>query len=418
MENFRFELVVFVARASSGASSHQIPLLQRSLEWTKTRYDVDYGAPPVFEFLTFVGGSNNPLRPTGDVCTFFRLQFTRVLENHGRLVVVQNGWDGLTTDTISFLRLFERHASLVTFRVFADVPRRFYQASAAQVCAIFNAEIDIGLGCLNPTEEQQIAAAQLTDSTALFARNLRQIGAIKEIGAANIAALRDLSIFRNTDPARRDLAKYRCSEPGCKDECFPTVYALNRHKNHRHHGLPAEQLRCQYCGADFARTDNKDRHEKDAVCEQNPSHRPKPTALQERAPRGSKKRQRPENKPQGAEGGFLTYHGLMTSGNRDLLLSLPRLEMDPARLPADRTEDVIYRHELVCRFPGCVNVHVYAEGNKLRVHYGNAHGYHYQPFSKGLNAHLNKLNDDGLEWLAQVAQRGLENVGEKPWPSG
>lgn len=140
-----------------------------------------------------------------------------------------------------------------------------------------------------------------------------------------------------------------------------------------------------------------------AICQQNPNHKPRPTGPQQRATRGTKLRQHLEDKPLGAEWAYLTYKGLLLQSDNHLILTLPRI---------DKENDVIYKGEKVCRWPGCTNTYRYAEPGTYE------HTTKMSISTSGkLSKHLQQQHDLGLEWLAQVAQQGKENDGEKPWPA-
>ncbi|KAJ5108968.1 hypothetical protein N7456_005643 [Penicillium angulare] len=80
------------------------------------------------------------------------------------VIVVMNGFDGLTTDVIAFVKLFQEHAERVRLRVFADEPRFFYEVDVQGVLDVFNGEIE---------------PEQLDDSTFLFVDMFRQLGALE-----------------------------------------------------------------------------------------------------------------------------------------------------------------------------------------------------------------------------------------------
>jgi hypothetical protein len=84
----------------------------------------------------------------------------KVKATEGRLLVVMNGWDGLTTNVGSFNRLFNAHYSLIAIRVFADDPRRFFHVNVAQVIDIFKGNIVIDPS-LAPEEEGSAIEADI-----------------------------------------------------------------------------------------------------------------------------------------------------------------------------------------------------------------------------------------------------------------
>ncbi|KAJ5612830.1 hypothetical protein N7510_006024 [Penicillium lagena] len=96
------ELFLFVARSSTGSRAEQIPFLERSLKLTKKSYEEDYGPLRCSDATS----SNAPFPHRGETSNLFASLRDDVEKYDGRLIVVINGWDGLTTDRHSFVKLF------------------------------------------------------------------------------------------------------------------------------------------------------------------------------------------------------------------------------------------------------------------------------------------------------------------------
>lgn len=339
------------------------------------------------------------------MCQFFAARLAQVSrQGNARLVVVVNGWDGLTTDPYSFVLLFGGHNDRVLLRIFAEEPRKFYAVNVKQVCEIFECKTPFNM-------EDDSLDNQFADSTALFVRRFYQIGFIKREMSDLVAKLREQSQNRNTPTEMiRDLSKWKCTQ--C-DEAYPTPYSLNRHMHHKH---PAneEGLKCGYCDQVFKRKDYRDRHMRE-VCKKRSSAladiTDEPPAKMQRAPRGSKLRVAPAKEhDQGSDGGIKPYRAIEDPG---ILEELPPLDI------ANLAGEIIYKGELYCRWPGCENrMKRYSAPTKLRTHYKQKHQFEYQSSTTGiLNPADQQAHEKGLQWLIKYAQLGKENAGEKPIPT-
>lgn len=408
-------VVVFLARSSSGSRDKQDAWLRDSLGHTKSAHERHYGPLQCLEsdcrYYTFVHGSNEPFARSGETIAYFVNLRSELEKCDGQLLLVTNGWDGLTTDRHSFVKLFSEWSERITFRVYAEEdlekPRKFFQVNTTQVCQVFNGDIDFDLN--RPDHE-----ASLEDSTALFIRMFRTISAVKESLSKDSVGLRTLTHRRNYPPEFRELAKYICTV--CQVPCA-TSYDLNRHMNHKHkeYDDPEANLVCHYCNARFKRKDHRDRHMKEA-CKQRPSQgglsgNESSQPQKKRSTRGTKIRvPLPLDQPAGSDNGLLSYRQLTAEHAKHL----PRLEIDIAKL-GGLDEDIIYKGELYCRFPGCSSRHRHSEPTNLRTHYQRIHKLTYQTSSPGiLNPSDKKKHDQGLEWLARWVQLGKEHAGDKP----
>ncbi|KAF3021317.1 hypothetical protein E8E15_007923 [Penicillium rubens] len=447
----RKRVVALVARSSSGSRMEKDDYLLWSLEWTKLFYEKIYGKiQSECRFLTFVQSSNTPLRPTGEVSSFFASLRNEVEEYEGELLIVVNGWDGLTTDRMSFYNLFSHWAERITLRIYSQESiwqrKKFFEVNVAQVCSVFRGEIEFDIEDLNND-------FSLKDSTALFIRRFSAIPLIKEDISVVSTELRALTNVRNEQPESRNLSKHICGDCNIP---FPTSVDLNRHMHHKHekHENPEMDLRCKFCGYLFSRKDHRDRHVKETC----PQNRPKQTlaceividtpcllkegttvarecsaglqvpppdqqtlAKQEppakklkRCRGGSKVRfLPPEALPKGSDNGILSYYQLTERHARHL----PRLELNPENLNG-MEKDIVYKGELFCRYPKCEHFKRYSQPTKLRTHYEQSHRFRYQASSPG---HLNKFDEhlhaEGIEWLARWAQLGQDEAGERPIPT-
>jgi hypothetical protein len=375
-------------------------------------------------FLTFAHQSNIPLAIHGEVDRFFAQAINEVkVTGDGKLLVVMNGWDGLTTDLGSFLSIFRTNATRITIRVFAESPRSFFQVNVEQAIKVLDGTIRINpyVEEMMPTEnfDQETqncfrdAEALLEHSTARFCREFNSIHAIKMDWSSVKYRLQAASHQRNTDPAMaRNLEKWKCPEPGC-GKTFPEYHVYYAHR--RVHLGQTIKFSCDFCERTFTRDDARNHHQK-MTCAKRPGHeieehaRKKPKA----ALRGSRPIKPTKGMPRSSDGS-VDYYQLSETQIR----SLPRLETDPhvaASLSLiNKRCDLIYKGEIYCRWPGCKTVTKYSSPSKLRLHYKNAHKYEYPHYSSGvLEERSQKEHVGGLLWLTKAALHGKENAGEKP----
>ncbi|KAF9883836.1 hypothetical protein FE257_002726 [Aspergillus nanangensis] len=111
-------ITVFLARSSTGIRTEKDGWLRKSLEHTKTAYERHYGLQDTVEtdyrHYTFVHQSNEPFARTGETSKYFANLRAEVEKYDGKLVVVINGWDGLTTDRHSVVKLFSSQRDPIT----------------------------------------------------------------------------------------------------------------------------------------------------------------------------------------------------------------------------------------------------------------------------------------------------------------
>jgi hypothetical protein len=128
------------------------------------------------------------LSDDGETVRFFAQRTAALEATNRKMMIVLNGWDGLTSNASSFNTLFRQHAPWITIRVFADRPRSFFQVNVAQIFQLFD-----GMILINPYLEglphEQLDAgvleilnrmeSQLEYSTGLFYRYFRTFGALR-----------------------------------------------------------------------------------------------------------------------------------------------------------------------------------------------------------------------------------------------
>lgn len=190
-----YDYIIFVARSSIDRGPMGIyrresdAQLRASLEHTRASYEQVYG--PIIgtcEFHTFGWPSYEELPPDGGTVSFFAQRLATLEVTLGNMMVVINGWDGLTSHAGSFNTLFRAHAPQVTLRVFASQPRSFYQVNVVQIFQLFDGYILINpyLDCM-PHEQLDEGVLQILNqmesqleySTGLFYRYFRAFGTLR-----------------------------------------------------------------------------------------------------------------------------------------------------------------------------------------------------------------------------------------------
>lgn len=123
-------------------------------------------------FHAFIAPSNHPLYPSGETSIFLKSLLSEGRRLNHEVVFVVSGWDGLTTNLLTFVHLFEEcvrdPACKCRLRIFADEPRRFYDVNVVQAYGLFSGTIPL------------TDADSLDDSTGLFCDNFRKIYVAKE----------------------------------------------------------------------------------------------------------------------------------------------------------------------------------------------------------------------------------------------
>lgn len=138
--NTRVESVVFVARADSNETKEAF---RSSLRVTEQAYLNEYG-PIQGSSDQFVFSHLNPSAPfprDGGVREYFSSLLEDVEADDNNLIIVLNDWDGLTIDSLTFVRMFEKYADRITIRAYVDDPRVFWEANVADVCQLLFDEI-------------------------------------------------------------------------------------------------------------------------------------------------------------------------------------------------------------------------------------------------------------------------------------
>ncbi|KAL2814664.1 hypothetical protein BJX63DRAFT_431318 [Aspergillus granulosus] len=400
MSNEAGNLVLFIARASgasNGDTTRTKARLMESLDYTREAYEETYG-PLVsgrFSSFVFIQGSNRSFQGQGKAVG----TITGILERGKRencpVMLVINGWDGLSTNPVALVNLFGPYIDQVQIwmRVFVGDPRFFRQVSVPHAMEVLAGDGD---------HEGDLDDLVLPYSTIEYIKKITLIRTIKWDIADDMAKLKAESTLRNTPPEIGE--KLVC--PTC-GETFQNSRCLNSHKHHVHPDPDTENDRtCPHCQVAFARTDGLARHLADAICKENPNHVEKPPT--KRAPRGSKsKTARHEEESGNSDGSYPSYYQIpMNTPN------FPRV--DPSAPFEERT---VYRGEVFCRYPNCNSTRKFSEPTKLRTHY-KGHGFEYpaQPRSNPTGARR-KFEEDGLKFLARCAHYGsnrIDLVGPQP----
>ncbi|KAJ5480759.1 hypothetical protein N7539_006653 [Penicillium diatomitis] len=140
-----YDFVIFVARGSCNRrvsrqqAAEEFHALQTSLKYTKICYEDAYG--PItgdWEFHEFLWPSTLELPEVSDTARFFAERTSKLEDTDKEMMIVLNGWDGLTAHKDSLSMLLRERASQITLRIFTDQPRAFYQVNVAQLFWLFD----------------------------------------------------------------------------------------------------------------------------------------------------------------------------------------------------------------------------------------------------------------------------------------
>lgn len=171
--------VLFIARASRGESTEAMNRIFNFTERaTKGEYENTYGRiEGPFSIYVFARSSNFIMPRHFELITYITDLFRQIPQD-SKLIIVTNGWDGITTRETSFLRLFTPDIlPRIVFRVWADTPgdpsadRQFWQVDIPAVYRIFDGSEEL--------EDESVLPAGLDRNTALFVNTFRALGAWK-----------------------------------------------------------------------------------------------------------------------------------------------------------------------------------------------------------------------------------------------
>ena len=168
--------LAFIARASgagtAGTISKKKAWLQESIEFVARTHSSIYGQPgggrsP--QFHVFVHQSNVPFFEGGATFKLIRSIISRGQRENSEIIFVISGWDGLTTHSGTFGKVFkpciEDPTIRCRIRVYADEPRSWFDVNIVQAVALWvNGELDWNRRDLN-----------LDWHTELFCRNVQLI---------------------------------------------------------------------------------------------------------------------------------------------------------------------------------------------------------------------------------------------------
>lgn len=179
-------------------------------------------------------------------------------ETGRRVAIVLNGWDGLTTNTLSFVNLFQDFEDAnVTIRVFDIDDCRFYDVDVKAAVSLFAGDLD-------PED-----CGTLPESTAEYYCAIQAISAHKAQMSDEKKALYLRAPPRNVPmPFNGPSRSHPCHHCG---EELSSHTSLMVHIFHKHR-QPHDACICPYCKKEFTRKDARNVHVKKAVCAENPEY--------------------------------------------------------------------------------------------------------------------------------------------------
>ncbi|CEL10005.1 hypothetical protein ASPCAL13132 [Aspergillus calidoustus] len=404
-------LHLFIARssgASKGDTEATKTFLKRSLEYTRQVYEEEFGLldPDLVFFWVFIQSSNRPFSGQGETRTTIRKILERGKSENRPVVLVINGWDGLSTSPVALTNLLGPYVDQVniTLEMFVETPRRFRKVSVPDALRVLSDEY-----------EGEFNDLVLPHSTLEFCRKVNVIRIIKMNLSENNARLKEESEGCNIIPDTED--KWPC--PIC-EQPFRTSARLNSH-THSVHPTKSEQknLFCPHCGEQFSRKDHKDDHVEAIICKEHPGYNAKQAAKQaeqeagnpapKRASRGTKRTrtQRRTEEATSSDGAAPSYYDIKAN----------TANFPPVDISLPEAERVIYRDEVWCRYPGCCHPHQFSSPSKLRTHYRTIHNFLYPAQGRSPQKDRVCYEQAGLKYLAKCAHFGWQNVDPAPDPS-
>lgn len=150
-------IVLFVARSSrahAGSNAAQREWLRQSLRYTLDQYEREYGKLADVEddetdeskFLVFVHHSNKELTQTGEVFNKIQNTLEKGRKQKRPVIIVINGWDGLSTNEHSLRSLFEDYGDVdAKLRLFVENPRVFREANLKNVIDLLTGKLSMEL---------------------------------------------------------------------------------------------------------------------------------------------------------------------------------------------------------------------------------------------------------------------------------
>ncbi|KAJ5100631.1 hypothetical protein N7456_006683 [Penicillium angulare] len=436
-------MYIFVARATSTAGTLKVSRsvestrerLAVSLQSTKRMYIERYG-PMLSEprDFTFVRGSNQGMGPDSVPAKWFRENLDEAQRDGRNVIVVINGFDGLTTDTMSFDRLFRQHAGRTRIRVLDREERWFYEVDVQGVLDEFDGLVE---------------SDELEASTCIFVEKFKNICAEKIRLSEAKRGLNFQTHNRNSSGQTNALDTYECSK--CT-QVFQTYLILCVHHRNSHRD---ETYICVYCNVTFDRPDVCKKHIRkcpklpddgalaadDGALASDDGHSSSDDAVFSagESPSSAKRARRepalavpeslvtvpesPVTAPvspvavvvspvavaQSTRPVFDTALIAYDDLTADMAKRLPHLSW---RLP----EEDLYKGEVFCRVEGCRFLgRKYSTPSKLRRHLDSEHGVFDRPHACGkFNLADQAIEDAGVEWLARCAQIGVDAAGPRP----
>ncbi|CRL24822.1 Zinc finger, C2H2-type [Penicillium camemberti] len=257
-------IIVFIGRSNTAPDEQVKRELLETLHRVEQIHMEEYGSldSRSVDFIPIIQGSNQLLRPSGEVMTKLSAVFQEARANAGcGVILVILGWDGFTTHDMSLLNLhLKAEGVCVTLRFCVEEsdsnPRHFHDVKLRDALELLTDDTE-------PTDEDA--------SLKAFFENYKRIQADGVDLSSFNKELHDRSRRRNHFPRPKDF-EWTCPAPGCGN-VFKTLVELTSHRERTHQQWSPESKRewdkCSFCQAEFTEPSSRDRHVK-IDCPQNP----------------------------------------------------------------------------------------------------------------------------------------------------
>ncbi|KAL4900167.1 hypothetical protein BDW74DRAFT_102678 [Aspergillus multicolor] len=157
-------------------------------------------------FSPFIWQSNEPLSPRGKVVELITQSLRQAQENNRPVELVTNGWDGLTSNSVTYFSLFNPWINLVdmTMHIWVDRADADPALRPTQVRYFHSFRIEQAINCMNGDVDGA------SEEAIQFVEKLQEIWASKTAISDATMRLRRTTYRRNVAPIDMVLPGQRC----------------------------------------------------------------------------------------------------------------------------------------------------------------------------------------------------------------